>query len=96
MLSSINIVRYWNSQAAMIKSKIMEKAWNRDLQTFTTTWGGDTVDSFLLLLPRIGFVEETDEHFLSTLKTLEKTLRVGDYLLSHPGEKTANNSATLR
>jgi len=86
---------YWCNHAATIRNTIMEQGWNKQLQTFTTTWGGDSVDSFLLLLPRIGFIEPTDEHFLSTLKTVEKTLKVDNYLAIYPGDKTASNSATF-
>lgn len=87
--------KYWNENSKMIQTTTLSKSWNSQLNSFTSVWGGNEVDSFLLLLPSIGFISASDKQFLSTLDRIEKKLRKGDYILNYVDDKTANNSATF-
>jgi len=71
---------YWKGHATKIHETILEKAWNKKLQSFTKVWGGEDVDSFLLLLPSTGFVLPTDEKFTKTLDVIEKNLKLGNFI----------------
>ena len=58
----------------------MQQAWNRDLDSFTDVFGGDSVDASLLLLPELGFIKATDPKFKTTFKLIESELLNGSYL----------------
>jgi len=86
---------YWRDFAKTIRTTTLEKAWNEDLKSFTSSWEGNEVDAFLLLLPRIGFIDPREEKYLSTLDLIEKNLRKGNYLQAFPSDTVCNNSATF-
>jgi len=86
---------YWKNAATMIKTAVFQNAWNPNLKSFTTSWKGEEVDSFLLLLPQMGFIEPTDEKFLSTLQLVEKNLRRGNYIAAYPEDNIAHHNATF-
>ncbi len=71
---------YWSGIARRIHGEILAKAWNADLNSFTSTFGGKSLDAVLLLLPSVGFVSGTDPRFASTVTRIEKALRHGPYI----------------
>jgi len=84
---------YWGQQAKDIQAIIYKKAWNDSLQSFTETWGGEEVDGFLLLLPELGFLPASDPRFLTTLDQVEKSLKIGEFLVRSVNYK-ARHSGT--
>jgi GH15 family glucan-1,4-alpha-glucosidase len=79
---------YWEEQAQTLRAKILERAWNPKLRAFTSSFGGEDLDSTVLLLPELGLVHASDERFVSTVNAIENVLKDGDWLFRyrHPDD----------
>jgi GH15 family glucan-1,4-alpha-glucosidase len=71
-----------------LREKVLRQAWREARGTFSATLDGDAVDASLLLLPELGIVAWKDPRFMRTLETIERELRVGDFLARyrHPDD----------
>ena len=76
----------WSRTAADIRKEILEKAWNAEMNSFTATLGGNSVDAVLLLLPSLGLIEGKDPRFAGTVERIEKELLHGKYIARYSGE----------
>lgn len=76
----------WTSHAEKIHQIICESAWNAELGSFTSTFGGDRLDASLLLMAEVQFLQAGDPRFVGTVNAIEKTLRRGDFLLRYDEE----------
>jgi GH15 family glucan-1,4-alpha-glucosidase len=76
--------QFWSKWAENIKQYILEKAWDEQEQTFLSVISGETraVDSCLLLLAELGFVDAKDEKFVKTVEV--------SALMIHPWTLTMN------
>jgi len=72
--------RYWREHASEMSQRILAAAWSQALESFTSTFQGDSVDASLLLLPEVGLLEWTDPRFVSTLERIGTALRRGAFL----------------
>jgi hypothetical protein len=72
--------RYWRDHANDMAQRIRAAAWSPGLNSFTSTFDGDSVDASLLLLAEIGLVEWKDPMFVGTVKRIGDTLRRGPFL----------------
>jgi GH15 family glucan-1,4-alpha-glucosidase len=79
---------YWRTRADTLQARVLKEAWRADSATLSATLDGDVIDASLLLLPELGILAWRDPRFLSTLKTIERELRVGDFLVRyrHPDD----------
>ena len=77
---------YWIEHARMIHDEICRRAWNSELNSFVSTFGGDRLDASLLLMGELRFMEPDDPRFINTIAAVEKHLRRGDYLLRYDEE----------
>ncbi len=64
----------WRRTRDEIHETITEKGWNNELGAFTQTFGGDTVDASILLMPLVNFVAGGDPKWLSTLDAVRDQL----------------------
>lgn len=88
--------QYWNASAEAIKQDIIEKAFDKGLNSFVRVWGSDKVDSYLLLLPELKFIDAQDPKFLGTLAKIEKDLvRNRVFVCYSQEDKVATNAATF-
>lgn len=71
---------YWRGHAETIREGVLDRAWNKELGHFASTFGGADLDASLLLFPEIGIVPASDTRFLATLQAIEKHLRFGNHL----------------
>ncbi|MDX1484421.1 MAG: glycoside hydrolase family 15 protein [Alphaproteobacteria bacterium] len=71
---------YWEGEAARIRAEILEAAWNEELGSFVSTFGGSDLDASLLLLNEFGFVAADDPRFAGTVTAIEKHLKKEDYI----------------
>jgi GH15 family glucan-1,4-alpha-glucosidase len=71
---------YWRGEADRIRAGTLELAWNPELKSFVSTFGGSDLDASLLLMPELGFLPAKDPAFLSTLAACEAHLRFGNHL----------------
>ena len=79
---------YWRGRADSLQQQILAMAWREPQRCFSATLDGSVIDASLLLLPEIGIVGWRDPRFISTLQTIERELRAGDFLLRyrHPDD----------
>lgn len=62
----------WYKIRDQIHQEIMEEGWNSDLEAFVQSYGGDTLDASLLMMPLVFFVSPTDDRMLKTLKAINR------------------------
>jgi GH15 family glucan-1,4-alpha-glucosidase len=72
--------QYWRAHARAMAERMRSAAWSSSLQSFTTTFHGNSVDASLLLLAELGVVDWTDPMYVSTVERIGATLRRGPFL----------------
>lgn len=72
--------RKWQEAADEIKKDIIEKGFNKDMNSFTQYYGSPGTDSALLRLPQLGFLPSTDNRIKGTVARIEKELMTPDFL----------------
>jgi GH15 family glucan-1,4-alpha-glucosidase len=78
--------RYWRATATSMREEILRRSWNEELNTFTGTMDGDTLDASLLRLNDVGFIAPDDPRFLGTVAAIERTLRRGNFIFRYAEE----------
>jgi len=73
----------WREQADRMRARILDEAWNAEMNSFVDSFGGSELDASLLLLHHLGIVAPDDPRFVGTVEAIEKTLRRGDFLLRY-------------
>lgn len=76
----------WGAHAKRIHQVICESAWNAELGSFVSTFGGERLDASLLLMAEFQFLAPDDPRFVGTVGAIEKHLRRGDFLLRYDEE----------
>jgi hypothetical protein len=71
---------YWAAHALVCRQGIEAKAWNPQVNSFTATFGGNTLDASALLLVDLGFLEAGDPRFAATVSAIEADLKRGDFV----------------
>jgi GH15 family glucan-1,4-alpha-glucosidase len=71
----------WELLRENIRAEIMAQGFNRELNSFTQTYGGRQTDAALLVMPQVGFLAYDDEHMIGTVAQLERELLTEDGLL---------------
>jgi GH15 family glucan-1,4-alpha-glucosidase len=71
---------YWRAHARRMAERLREAAWCSELHSFTTSFGGRSVDASLLLLAELGVVDWSDPKYVSTVEYIGATLRRGPFL----------------
>jgi len=66
---------YWREKAESMHATIDKHGFNTELNAYTATWGGDTMDASLLLACELGFVAADDPRYISTLNAIEERLK---------------------
>lgn len=74
-------LQHWEQIRDRLAAEIMDRGFNRDLNSFTQTYGGQQTDAALLALPQVGFLDYDDERMLGTVAQLEKELLTPEGLL---------------
>ncbi|HJW54778.1 MAG TPA: glycoside hydrolase family 15 protein [Burkholderiaceae bacterium] len=77
---------FWASHAQNIHQTICASAWNPELGSFVSTFGGSSLDASLLLMGEFQFLAPDDPRFVATVATIEKHLLRGDFLLRYDEE----------
>ncbi|VDR30894.1 Trehalase [Arthrobacter agilis] len=72
---------HWTEIRDQLHAEIMERGFNRELNSFTQVYGGTEVDASLLQLPQVGFLDSDDPAMLGTVERLEQDLLDGEGLL---------------
>jgi len=74
LLKSDFYVNKWTPYRDAVKEDIMKNAWSEKKQSFTQHYGSDDLDASVLLMENYGFIEATDEKYISTVLTIQKEL----------------------
>jgi GH15 family glucan-1,4-alpha-glucosidase len=77
---------YWGAHARHIHEAICASAWNAEIGSFVSTFGGDRLDASLLLMAEFQFLEPNDPRLISTVRATEQHLRRGEFLLRYDEE----------
>jgi GH15 family glucan-1,4-alpha-glucosidase len=64
----------WQRLAKRIRHDVLEHGLNRKLNSFTQSYGGDTLDASLLLIPLTGFLRADDPRVNGTVDAIEREL----------------------
>lgn len=70
-------VHLWKKEKEIIKKEILDKSWNKKMKSFTQSFNDISLDSALLRLPAIGFIDGDDPKMISTIDAIEKELSCG-------------------
>nr|WSY55146.1 glycoside hydrolase family 15 protein [Streptomyces sp. NBC_00886] len=73
-------VAKWRSARDAILEQVMERGWSERQGAFIQHYGGDVLDSSLLLMPRVQFIAPRDPAWLATLDAMDHKL-VSDSLV---------------
>jgi len=86
---------HWRAEADRLHTEICRRAWSDSLGRFTARWDGDGADASLFLLHELGFLRADDPRFESTVRELEKVLRVGDYVYRYTEDEFGSPSTAF-
>jgi len=75
--------RAWRKHADAIRKEILHHSWNPKSQRLVASFGGNSLDASLLLLPELRFLPADDERFRHTMAAVESELRRGKFLLRY-------------
>ncbi|SAL77530.1 glycoside hydrolase family 15 protein [Caballeronia telluris] len=84
----------WQRLAKRIRHDVLEHGFNRKLNSFTQSYGGDTLDASLLLIPLTGFLRADDPRVNGTVDAIERGLVEDGLVLRYRIEATNDDSAT--
>jgi GH15 family glucan-1,4-alpha-glucosidase len=78
--------RYWRTHADVLRTWILDNAWDAEQQSFVASAGGKDLDASLLLLNELGFVAADDPRFAATVTAIGQRLKHGDFIFRYGHE----------
>lgn len=84
----------WRDRADTIRNAVVKRAWSERRGAFVEAPEDERLDASALLLADLGFVAPHDARFVSTVETLGRLLRRGDYLLRYAEEDDFGHPAS--
>lgn len=70
----------WRAERDRVYQQIMQRGWDDRRKAFVQSYGSETLDASLLLMPMLGFVSPSEPRWISTLDAMTETL-VSDSLV---------------
>ncbi|PFG33273.1 glycoside hydrolase family 15 protein [Sanguibacter antarcticus] len=67
-------VERWRAVKDTIRDQVLDRGWDPDLGTFVQYYGATHTDAALLQMAQVGFIDPTDERFVSTVRTIQQAL----------------------
>lgn len=64
----------WKQKREDLHKEILERGFNKKLNSFVQIYGSEKIDASLLLLPLVGFISPSDERMRGTVKAIEERL----------------------
>jgi len=71
----------WHQTGTLIRNAILERGFNRKLNSFVTRFDSDDLDATLLLIPLRGFLPAEDDRVQGTINAVMKYLMCGNGLV---------------
>jgi len=73
----------WREHADRIREAILKRSWSERRGAFVESTDDERLDASALLLADLGFIAADDPRFISTVETIGRVLRRGNYLLRY-------------
>src|SRR5438132_904537 len=67
-------VEHWREIRDKIHREVCERGYDKDLQSFTQSYGSKELDASLLLIPLVGFLPASDPRVRGTVEAVEREL----------------------
>ncbi len=80
----------WRAAREKVHHEVCAKGFNKKVGAFTQKFGGDQLDSSLLLMPMVGFLPPEDPRVKSTIEAIEKSLMKDGLLMRYDTSKSAD------
>jgi GH15 family glucan-1,4-alpha-glucosidase len=71
-------VERWRAVRDEIHAQVLERGYDAERGTFVQYYGAEHTDAALLQMAQVGFIEPTDERFVSTVREIRRSLGTGD------------------
>lgn len=81
-------VRQWKRLRAEVHAEILERGFNAKRGAFVQSYGDDTLDAAVLLMPLVGFLPPDDPRIVSTTQTIERELSRDGLILRYDTSKS--------
>ncbi|MBW3563292.1 MAG: glycoside hydrolase family 15 protein [Acidobacteria bacterium] len=65
----------WRATREEIRTEVMERGFNRELNAFVQSYGSREADASLLMLPSLGFIDANDPRMIGTVALIRKQLQ---------------------
>jgi GH15 family glucan-1,4-alpha-glucosidase len=76
----------WRKVRDEIKREVLERGFDRELNSFTQSYGSKRLDASLLVLPLVGFVAADDARMLGTVAAIERELYADGFVYRYAGD----------
>ncbi|WP_417310680.1 glycoside hydrolase family 15 protein [Devosia sp.] len=80
----------WRKLRDEIHADVCDKAFDKDQNSFTQSYGDPALDASLLLIPSLGFLPADDPRFVGTVAAIEKGLIVDGFVHRYQTSKEAD------
>ncbi len=77
---------HWRQVADHLRQQILTRAWNDRLGAFSGALDHDHLDSAVLLLPELGLLPASDEHFVQTFDVVGRELKRNGFVMRYVAE----------
>jgi GH15 family glucan-1,4-alpha-glucosidase len=77
----------WRKAREEIQREVCEQGFDRELNSFTQTYGSKRLDASLLVLPLVGFLPADDARMLGTVAAIERELYADGFVYRYAGDK---------
>lgn len=73
-------VERWRSAREAVHADVCAKAWDDPRQAFTQSYGSDSLDASVLMIPLVGFLPAHDSRVVSTVEAIQRGLMVDGFV----------------
>ena len=77
----------WRMVRDEIQREVLERGFDRELNSFTQSYGSKRLDASLLVLPLVGFLPADDARMLGTVAAIERELYVDGFVYRYAGDR---------
>ena len=77
----------WRTVRDEIQREVLERGFDRELNSFTQSYGSKRLDASLLVLPLVGFLPADDARMLGTVAAIERELYVDGFVYRYAGDR---------
>jgi GH15 family glucan-1,4-alpha-glucosidase len=84
-------VERWRRIRAEIHREVCERGFDRELNSFTQSYGSKRLDASLLVIPLVGFLPPNDPSMIGTLAAIERTLVHDGFVYRYTPDEESRN-----